>query len=402
MGRSLFYFAVYILAVTLLQSQRAYAQENTFHVNGPFTIRVRGRFDEVNGSRRWQRLFDFSNGAYSDNIILGQRYNSNDMEFSVRRDGEDPSQTNLRAEGAIVEGETATWIVSIDDKGNGRLLKNGKLLAEGPMQIPRKITRELNYLGRSPYDDDSPLFGAVESINIKTKRKRCPRGSSGYFEPNCRKCESGTVSTKLSSPKCEACPSGFEPNSRQSKCVKGELEVESGCPFKGNFRYKLNGYDAWPADVQTRLSEAAKEAARYYNCYGNFDKFVWVNYNPGVPTAQANVDGWMSFGSNPTSQSLPTMMHEIAHTLGVGYYPWQELTQNGRWTGKTVTDFLLNVPVEERDTGINDTFLNADRLHFWPYGLNYRSEYKTEWSLINHVRIVWAIQQDKQTFLDNN
>jgi hypothetical protein len=38
--------------------------------------------------------------------------------------------------------------------------------------------------------------------------------------------------------------------------------------------------------------------------------------------------------------------------------------------------------------------IGADRSHFWPYGLNYESEGKTEADLIGHCQMVTAIRKD--------
>ena len=131
------------------------------------------------------------------------------------------------------------------------------------------------------------------------------------------------------------------------------------------------------------------EAVRYYNCYTSLEKQLTVNYNPGVPTAEANIDGWMSFGTDRTYMVLPTAMHEISHTLGVGYYTFSQMTDSsGYWTGTNANAALASIP------NPRDTRLHADRQHFWPYGLNYASEYENEDDLINHCRIVSAIRTD--------
>src|SRR5690606_24831050 len=131
-------------------------------------------------------------------------------------------------------------------------------------------------------------------------------------------------------------------------------------------------------------------------------KSITVNYNTGVPTAEANIDGWLSFGSNTSYMQVATAMHEISHTLGVGYYPWTELLDDGRFTGAAVSEFMENIPAEERDPDqySQRTYITGDSQHFWPYGLNQASEHQSEWSLINHVRIVAAIQTDKQAYLN--
>jgi len=168
--------------------------------------------------------------------------------------------------------------------------------------------------------------------------------------------------------------------------------TDSECPHSGNIRYTLNR-EAPPTedqlDAYRRLTTAMDEAVRYYNCYTDLDKQLWVNYNPSVPTAEANIDGWMSFGRDRNYMVLPTAMHEIAHTLGIGYYNFGSMTDsNGIWTGQNANTVLASIP------NARDTQLHADSMHFWPYGLNYASEYENEDDLINHCRLVVAIRQD--------
>lgn len=181
-----------------------------------------------------------------------------------------------------------------------------------------------------------------------------------------------------------------------------DMEDPGGCAFSGRVTYALNGAESWPADVTPLITEAMDLALHYYNCYADLEKAITVNYDPGVPTAQANVDGWLTFGSNKAYMQVATAMHEVAHTLRVGYYPWQELLDNGRWTGPHVDALMKSLPAEERDPDMYSQrdYITADSQHFWPYGLNQASEYQSEWSLINHVRIVAAMHEDKQAYLN--
>jgi len=175
-----------------------------------------------------------------------------------------------------------------------------------------------------------------------------------------------------------------------------------GCPFSGHVTYQLNEAESWPSDVTPLITAAMDGALEQYNCYADLTKSITVNYNPGVPTAEANVDGWLSFGANKSYMQVATAMHEVAHTLGVGYYPWAELMQDGRWIGPHVDAFMTNLPADERDPDMYSqrTYITGDSQHFWPYGLNQASEHQSDFSLINHVRIVAAMQLDKQAFLD--
>src|SRR5690606_36525806 len=176
-----------------------------------------------------------------------------------------------------------------------------------------------------------------------------------------------------------------------------------GCPFSGMVKYQLNNSDSWPAEVVGLIEDAMDEATYYYNCYANLSKSITVNYNPSVPTAEANVDGSLSFGADQGYMQVATAMHEVAHTLGVAYYPWAELMENGRWTGSHIEQLMSSIPAEERDPDqySQRTYITGDSQHFWPYGLNQASEYQSEWSLINHVRIVAAMQLDKQAYIES-
>lgn len=176
----------------------------------------------------------------------------------------------------------------------------------------------------------------------------------------------------------------------------------SECEFSGNISYRFNDPSGWPSDVVELLTSAMDEAMYYYNCYADLSKALTINYDPGVPTAQGNVDGWISFGSSRSYMVVATAMHEVAHTLGVGYSPWAELMDGGTWTGPAVVEFMTNLPAEQRDPDMYSqrTYITGDSQHFWPYGLNQASEHQSEWSLINHVRIVAAMQRDKQAYLN--
>lgn len=191
-----------------------------------------------------------------------------------------------------------------------------------------------------------------------------------------------------------------EPNTQEPDIIETQEPdiISGGCPFSGSVSYSLNGSESWPSEVVTLLTTAMDEGIWYYNCYADLSHNLTVNYDPGVPTAQANVDGWMTFGSSRSYMVVATAMHEIGHTMGVGFYPWTELTDsNKRWTGPAVQKLMDSMPQEERDPGERD-YITADGQHFWPYGLNYASEHVSEWSLINHVRVVAAMQEDKGNY----
>ena len=132
-------------------------------------------------------------------------------------------------------------------------------------------------------------------------------------------------------------------------------------------------------------------AVAQYNRYGTFAKHITVNYNSGVPTAQANYDGWLEFGANASYQNYRTALHEISHTLGVGTtWQWRAnlsvATGTGTWTG---TNGIAQIQAFD---GPGAT-ITSDGTHFWPYGLNYDNEGSTE-SYRRHVLMMRALRKD--------
>jgi hypothetical protein len=163
------------------------------------------------------------------------------------------------------------------------------------------------------------------------------------------------------------------------------------CPAAGHITYTL-GKVANPTADQTdayrRIASAMDRALGMYNCYTNLTKALNVSYNPSVATADANINGSIRFGAKSTMQQI-TAMHEISHTLGVGTSgAWSPRISGGIWTGSTATTQLRNL------TGDAAAVLHGDRQHFWPYGLNYTSEVKSDADLVIHCKLVVALRKD--------
>ena len=141
-------------------------------------------------------------------------------------------------------------------------------------------------------------------------------------------------------------------------------------------------------DAYARIKIAMDSAMYYYNTYTHITKAVKATYVPSVSTADGNSNGSIRFGSNRTYQVTLTAMHEIAHTIGVGTTSqWGGLIRNGVYTGK-------NAGAKLKEIDGPDAVLKGDSQHFWPYGLNYASEVKSNQDLINHCLIVDAIYKD--------
>jgi len=140
-------------------------------------------------------------------------------------------------------------------------------------------------------------------------------------------------------------------------------------------------------DAYKRITAVMDSAVKLYNTYSNLSKFINVYYAPGVPTAEASSNGDLRFGENRSYMVVPTAMHEMGHTMGIGTTSEYAAT----CVDGVFRDDKVQAKLREMD-GPNAE-LHCDRQHIWPYGLNQASEAKSEKDLINHVILVETIYQ---------
>lgn len=167
--------------------------------------------------------------------------------------------------------------------------------------------------------------------------------------------------------------------------------VSSQAFAEGRVSYTLHKSDNPNEDEQdaySRIKTVMDSAVYIYNKYTNLSKFINVYYAPGVPTAEASSNGDLRFGSERSYMFVGTALHEMGHTMGMGTTTeYKNMIVNGVFQGERAQAL-----VKELDGP--DAELHGDGQHFWPYGLNYASEVKSEQDLINHARIVEAMYQD--------
>ncbi|MFH9584086.1 hypothetical protein ACH4LS_02935 [Streptomyces luteogriseus] len=135
------------------------------------------------------------------------------------------------------------------------------------------------------------------------------------------------------------------------------------------------------------ITKAMNAAVARYNNLSDLGKTLTVRYEPGVPTADGNINGTIRFGSNRSYMNERTALHEIAHTIGVGTSSgWSRLGGGGTWTGGQATALVRQYdgPGAKISTGGG---------HFWPYGLNYDNEWSGT-AADRHVHIVAAMVRD--------
>lgn len=139
------------------------------------------------------------------------------------------------------------------------------------------------------------------------------------------------------------------------------------------------------ADAYAKIESAMRLAVARHSRLSTASKVLRVAYVPGVPTAEANFNGDVRFGSNRSYMNERTALHEISHTLGIG--------QTAAFDRKCAAgDWRTALPLLRSWDGAS-AVINCGGSHIWPYGLNY----DTEWSETNadrHVRLIDAMIKD--------
>jgi len=150
---------------------------------------------------------------------------------------------------------------------------------------------------------------------------------------------------------------------------------------RGEITYTLHFDPASNSDTQV-LANSVPIAADFYNTYGSFNKHWDVYYNTGIGTAEGSYSGYMGYG---TQFSVRTVMHEGAHTLGMGQTAAYANLTGGLWRGPYGHQVSL------------DTFKTAlagDGHAIWPGGFNYENEDDGFINRIWMVRVQNALRCD--------
>lgn len=138
-----------------------------FLLGGAMTFTASAQFEDL-ASGQYQRVFDFGNGSFQNNILMGQFANSSTMLFEIYDQG---NFYRVSAENAIVEGERAIWTARVGDDASICIFKNGALLgsAQGPADGVETIARASNFVGESNWSQDDALDGTVYGLGIEKR-----------------------------------------------------------------------------------------------------------------------------------------------------------------------------------------------------------------------------------------
>lgn len=145
-------------------------------------------------------------------------------------------------------------------------------------------------------------------------------------------------------------------------------------------------------DAYNRIIPAMNTAVCMYSAYTTLTKRLTVQYNAGVATADGTTDGASATGNirfgSTAAMNYITAMHEMSHTFGIGGTKFNSMCVDGVFSGTSATAEVRAI------TGVASDVVKCGGSHFWPYGLNYTSEWKDNSEGKNHCRMVLAIRKD--------
>lgn len=132
-------------------------------LGGDFAIAAWARFDDL--GPRWQRVFDFGDGARANNILLTQMRDTNDIAAHVYNG--DVQIGTITVEDAIEQGQWAHWALVAD--GNDLVLyKNGEIIGSDTMsETVATATRANHFIGKSNWSNDAVLDGGVADVLVR-------------------------------------------------------------------------------------------------------------------------------------------------------------------------------------------------------------------------------------------
>ncbi len=180
------------------------------------------------------------------------------------------------------------------------------------------------------------------------------------------------------------------PNGTYSRTTHPQFISGSGTLVIGGTNTTSNPSLGWfyggggDAAIQQQLTDSMNFCVNTYNAHAYLHGNIRAEYNSGVPTAQANYGGPITFGG---SRNGRVAMHEMGHVFGAGTRgEWGANLSGGIWTGPKGVRLIQQIDGP-------GAVINSDGTHFWPYGLNFDNEGGAR-NEICHVRMVEAFMQD--------
>ncbi|MGK5094520.1 LamG-like jellyroll fold domain-containing protein [Deltaproteobacteria bacterium TL4] len=127
----------------------------------------------------WSRFIDFGNGASSDNILLANEGSSSTLTFVSFSASSELTRTSVSS--SIGLNQWQHFVAVNDTLGNVYLFKNGVKIATGTSTgLPKNVTRNNNYIGKSNWSVDGYYSGKIDDLRIYNRALSAAEVSALY------------------------------------------------------------------------------------------------------------------------------------------------------------------------------------------------------------------------------
>ena len=213
---------------------------------------------KMDRNQQWAKLIDWGNGPSSDNIILGYRENTQQLDFEVwHPQGSD--STRFTVVRSVVFGfwyHIVVVLTPVDVAGGTATYQSyvdGRLQATGTGWLPRSVKRSRAFVGRSNWQEstgDGMFSGSVDAIRVYDYALTGENVAALYSlanDPNGRpRPEPGQSSSSTAGTRTSSSSSSLRPSSMTSSKLKacqywaeGRYEPNCFCPVgsEGSYPY---------------------------------------------------------------------------------------------------------------------------------------------------------------------
>ena len=121
---------------------QAYLQTGSFRLEGTLSFAAWVRKENLG---RYQRVFDFGNGSNNNNILLTNRWQSSEAQWSIRRGA---TERRLIVSNFWTLNEWQHVVCTVDETGVMKLFRNGELRGSSLGHLPTGTTRWGHYVGK--------------------------------------------------------------------------------------------------------------------------------------------------------------------------------------------------------------------------------------------------------------
>jgi MSHA biogenesis protein MshQ len=147
---------------------------------------------DFGSTNEWERIFDFANGAANNNIVFTRKGTSNHLVFEIFNGS--ASCGKIQANNGIVSGRHH-YAVAVASDNTVVLYRDGAAIKSGTTACqPPNVTRNINYIGRSNWDDEY-FESEIDELKIFDSTLTAANISNIYNNENAGNNYDGTART---------------------------------------------------------------------------------------------------------------------------------------------------------------------------------------------------------------